>query len=726
MTKKNNVLKKTAAVLIAVFALLSIFPINVYAATKIDSHVMDPTVTAGQSFQITYWVNSTGYDFCGLDGKVVYDPSKLSFRSASAVNGFSMESKETTKGTVNISVSKASGISNGNYMVLTFSVSSSFTSGSTSISLNPTSGTVMEGGSVKDVSASEIRSGSSTVTVKTTTPSTPSTPSTTEPEPEKKSTDSTLKSLSITEGQLSPAFSPSITDYSASVPFDTASLTINAKTNHAKAKYSVSEYALTEGRSSDVVITVTAEDGIAMTAYTVKVTVEKGPNYVPSTNACLSELSCSQGTLYPAFDKNTFRYTVKVPSDCESITFTALPEEPEVAVCTVSGGDVLVIGDNLVTVTCTAEDETTANIYEINVIREGSPDYFASNSYINEISRRIRANESPVVMNLRNTPAALVPGDIFTAMAGKNGMILNILTDRGSVSFKGEDMTGEISEKFYDISINRASHNSDDIKSKLASYETDIICVNCPGKLPGNAEFTVTTEFAPGTKVNIYVFDETDGSFLLAARNKKVGQGGTVSFATDRGGEYVITTCSIKDAKDADILKLNRASSRFQLSSGLLFAAFAVCALIFTAYGFIIGRITGRPKDDDWGEGFDDADEYDSNDEDSTSEGPSGDDPEPVANSPEIPYKYEAVTGENEEDYDTPLADSENGDEPDDSDVIDEYNDDEQVDKKPRGIFRFRRSNSRNIFGDSSDDKKFEEMLDDLAKYRKDKADKEQ
>ena len=135
----------------------------------------------------------------------------------------------------------------------------------------------------------------------------------------------------------------------------------------------------------------------------------------------------------------------------------------------------------------------------------------------------------------------------------------------------------------------------------------------------------------------------------------------------------------------------------------------------------------GRPKDDDWGEGFDDADEYDGDDEDSTSEEPSGDaDLKPVTNRQEIPDKYESVTGENEEDDDTPLADSENGDEPDDNTVIDEYNDDEQEDKKPRGIFRFRRNNSRNIFGDSSDDKKFEEMLDDLAKYRKDKADKEQ
>ncbi|MCR4723474.1 MAG: cadherin-like beta sandwich domain-containing protein [Eubacteriales bacterium] len=724
MTKKNNGLKKTAALLIAVFALLYIFPINVYAATKIDSHVTDPTVSAGKTFQITYWVNSTGYDFCGLDGKVVYDTSKLTFRSASAVNGFSMESKETTKGTVNISVSKASGISNGNYMVLTFSASSSFTSGSTSVSLNPTSGTVMEGGSVKDVSASEIRSGSSTVTAQT---STPSTPSTTDPEPVKKSTDSTLKSLSIAEGQLSPAFSSNNTDYSASVPFDTASLTIDAKTNHSNAKYSVSEYTLKEGRSSDVVITVTAEDGIAMTAYTVKVTVEKGPNYVPSANAYLSELSCSQGTLYPAFDKNTFRYTVRVPSDCESFAVSAFPDEPEVAVCTVSGGDVLVIGDNLVTVACTAEDETTTNIYEINVIREGSPDYFASNSYINELSRRIRANESPVVMDMRNTSAVLVPGDILTAIAGKNGMILNVLTDRGSVSFKGEDITGEISEKLYDITINRASHNSNDIKSKFASYETDVIRINFPGKLPGKAEFTVATEFAPGTRVNVYIFDETDGSFLLAARNKKVGQGGTVSFVTDKGGEYVITTYNMKDAKDADIIKFNRSSSRFELSGGRLYIAFAVCALIFTACGFIIGKITGKSKEDDWSEEFGDVEEYDDNDVDNTPERPSGDaDPEPETDAQETSDENEAFSKE-EDDDDRPFANSEKMDEPEDNDVIDEYeNDDRKADKKPKGIFRFRRNNSRNIFGDSGDDKKFEEMLDDLAKYRKDKTDKEQ
>lgn len=74
------------------------------------------------------------------------------------------------------------------------------------------------------------------------------------------SSDNALKSLQISPGSLSPAFSPDTTTYSASVGADVTELVVSAAANDSKASVSVSGTRMDPGNNTTT-ITVTAENG---------------------------------------------------------------------------------------------------------------------------------------------------------------------------------------------------------------------------------------------------------------------------------------------------------------------------------------------------------------------------------------------------------------------------------------------------------------------------------
>jgi hypothetical protein len=90
------------------------------------------------------------------------------------------------------------------------------------------------------------------------------------------SSDATLKSLTLSEGTLSPAFSPSVTSYTVTVANSVSDLTVNASANDINASVSGADlYSLTVGVNT-IAITVTAEDGITTQVYTITVTRKSG------------------------------------------------------------------------------------------------------------------------------------------------------------------------------------------------------------------------------------------------------------------------------------------------------------------------------------------------------------------------------------------------------------------------------------------------------------------
>ncbi len=197
------------------------------------------------------------------------------------------------------------------------------------------------------------------------------------------STDARLLSLIPATGTLNPTFSPVIFSYTLTVPYEVTTMTFTAEAAEG-ARFSVNRKNLGSGGSDTLFkITVTAEDDETKQIYEVTVhrnEKEEGP--ADSTDARLLSLIPATGTLSPAFSPDILSYTLTVPYEVTTMTFTA--EAAEGARFSVnrknlgSGGS-----DTLFKITVTAEDDETKQIYEVTVHRneKGSANTASSSSH---------------------------------------------------------------------------------------------------------------------------------------------------------------------------------------------------------------------------------------------------------------------------------------------------------------------------------------------------------
>ncbi len=86
-----------------------------------------------------------------------------------------------------------------------------------------------------------------------------------------------------------------------------------------------------------------------------------------STDATLTNLTVSQGTLNPEFNKETTEYTVQVKDTINTIRISATAAEG--ATTTGTGSKSLAMGENTYEIEVTAEDKTTKKTYTVKVIR---------------------------------------------------------------------------------------------------------------------------------------------------------------------------------------------------------------------------------------------------------------------------------------------------------------------------------------------------------------------
>lgn len=133
-------------------------------------------------------------------------------------------------------------------------------------------------------------------------------------------------------------------------------------------------YTVSVDASKDSVLRLNPVNGSDnFDSVTVKnATVTVNTPYNASNNANLGKLSVGEGTLSPAFSKNTTNYTVNVDGAVTALTISAKSEDGKGKV-SVSGNKDLKEGANTVTVTCTAEDGKTKKTYTITVNRGPAP-----------------------------------------------------------------------------------------------------------------------------------------------------------------------------------------------------------------------------------------------------------------------------------------------------------------------------------------------------------------
>jgi carbon monoxide dehydrogenase subunit G len=152
---------------------------------------------------------------------------------------------------------------------------------------------------------------------------------------------------------LAPTFAASTVFYTVNVENSVSSISVSGVANHSAATVSgsVSDQVLSVGNNT-VTLTVTAENGATQT-YTILV-VRAAP--ILSSDATLSGITVSAGTLSPAFAASTVFYTVNVENSVSSISITGTANHSAATVSGNVSNQALSVGNTTITLTVTAEN----------------------------------------------------------------------------------------------------------------------------------------------------------------------------------------------------------------------------------------------------------------------------------------------------------------------------------------------------------------------------------
>jgi len=186
-----------------------------------------------------------------------------------------------------------------------------------------------------------------------------------------------LASLTVSNAEISPAFSPEVTSYTASVPFTTSKLEVEAAAEHPGATVAYKNTSLTAGATTNVTVTVTAENGTKRT-YSIRVKRAQDPNYVPSSDANLQALTVEGYSLSPVFAPEVTQYYVWLPYEAERLVLAATEADTKASVA-IGSAEALQVGRTDIPVTVTAEDGTT-RVYTVTAVR--APEAALTEAYL--------------------------------------------------------------------------------------------------------------------------------------------------------------------------------------------------------------------------------------------------------------------------------------------------------------------------------------------------------
>ena len=324
-------MKRYINLALALILCLCLLSVTVFASGENAALTGPGSVRAGDTITVT--LNVTGKDIFGVSGTVSYDSNQLTLINTQNVIGAAWSVEFNGNHFVAYDNNLATPIQNtAALFTLTFRVED----------VQPGAEIIV---SCKDLMISNGDADTKVGTVSyRTVVETPV------------STDNSLKSLTVSNAKISPAFNPDVTTYTASVPYSTERLKVSVVPAD-KATVKVNSPKLTPGGTTKVTITVTAEDGQSK-VYTIKTYREQDPNYVESSNNNLSAINVQGFTLSPVFDAAVTEYVIWLPYETDSVSVSATTADKKADV-RIEGGKNLVAGaDNEIKVICIAEDGT--------------------------------------------------------------------------------------------------------------------------------------------------------------------------------------------------------------------------------------------------------------------------------------------------------------------------------------------------------------------------------
>lgn len=330
-------MRKIALFIVLVILLVSLAP-TVHAAGY-GSLSGPSTVRAGDTITLSY---SIGGGVHGANGSVSYDASQLTLQSYNTATPGGWQGSFNGGTYLFYDDSLTNPVGGATIFTVIFTVNQNLTPG-TNVSVS-VSGTVSDGN--QDYGAG----GSWSATIAP---------------PLSKNCD--LSSMTVTGAAISPAFSAGVTSYSASVPFTTSSVKVDAKAADEKAKVTISNPQLAAGSTTSIQVTVTAENGDTKT-YTIRIAREQDPNYVASSNKALESLTVEGQTLSPVFSPEITQYYIWLPYETDQVSISGKAADSKASV---SIGDIPTLEPGKavdIPVTVTAEDKST-QVYTVTVFR---------------------------------------------------------------------------------------------------------------------------------------------------------------------------------------------------------------------------------------------------------------------------------------------------------------------------------------------------------------------
>jgi len=299
-----------------------------------------------------------------------------------------------------------------------------------------------------------------------------------------KSTNTDLKSLSLSTGFLSPAFTSNITNYTATI--NSEKVDINATKMETNQTISGTGSKKLNYGTNKFNIVVTSEAG---TKKTYTVTITRPDNR--SSNNNLKILSTNQGTI--PFDKNTTTYNLNVNSNITSIKINATLEDEKASFVSGYGARTINLnyGKNVVQIKVKSENGNIKT-YTININRK---DERSNNNYLKQLSLdygEITFNKNTLQYNtsvqyeINKINVSATPEDVKSKViinnpdlnVGNNTITINVTAENGAIrTYKIIVKRLTEKEKMSDnnnISYLRVLGHEIDFKKDVMEYDLNI------------------------------------------------------------------------------------------------------------------------------------------------------------------------------------------------------------------------------------------------------------
>lgn len=316
------------------FLLLFMLPTISNAAT-LELTSSSDNVAPGKNITITINAKDFNTKFGSIHFDLSYDDSKLNFVNSKALQGSLTEEKKNGK--ISITIQQEEGMDNGKIYQLTLSSVNTATSGISTISIFPTNDCF-------DLNLSLISVNGSNLNISHYIAS----------------TIDTLSSLSVSNCELSPKFSPDTLNYTCP-PTNLSEVTVTGSITDSKAKVIGLGVKTLEYGNNNISVIVIAENG-SKKKYNINIT----RNDIRNENNTLSNLEVVGYNIN--FNPLVLEYNLDVLPSIDKITINATTLENT---STINGiGEVELKSDyNSFFITVQAENGGT-KVYRINVIKK--------------------------------------------------------------------------------------------------------------------------------------------------------------------------------------------------------------------------------------------------------------------------------------------------------------------------------------------------------------------